>query len=97
VTRKKRRRNRQAHRDRPRRKRHAARSAPRAQEEQKGRSRDAEKAPPQLVSARSARGASAAAETEAGNPQASAEREERRALKLEEKLTLEEDDKKRKQ
>ena len=74
-------------------------SAPRAQEEQKGRSRDAEKAPPQLVSAPKAPEAQAPSpKTEAGKSAGKrGERKSDEQLKLEEKIRLEEEDKKRKQ
>jgi hypothetical protein len=74
-------------------------SAPRAQEEQKGRSREAEKAPPQVVSVPKAPEAQAPPpKPEAGKSAGKgAERKSDEQLKLEEKLRLEEEDKKRKQ
>jgi hypothetical protein len=67
-------------------------SAPRAQEEQKGRSREVEKAPPQLVSAPKPPEAQAPLpKPEAGrSAEKRGERKSDEQLKLEEKLRLDE-------
>ena len=74
-------------------------SAPRAQEEQKGRSREADKAPPQPASApRPPEAQAPPPKPEAGKSAGKrGERKSDEQLKLEEKLRLEEEDKKRKQ